>query len=99
MLLPWLEQQGFKDPAAAFHERAGRGQCAGRSGQCARAGKEGDRAGPEPAAASHNSPTASSPRPDYEMIQDEALLDEWITEATKAGTLTYRLQETDGPDS
>ncbi len=46
VLLPGLEQQGFRTLLQRFTERAGRGQCAGRSGHRGRAGKEGDRARP-----------------------------------------------------
>src|SRR6185312_3711907 len=51
-----------------------------------------------PAKATTAKPNKPFAAADYEMIQDEKLLDEWIAEATKAGTVAFDC-ETDALDS
>jgi DNA polymerase-1 len=104
VLLPWLEQQGFKSLVARF-----KGELGEATAPVAPA------APPLPVALPAPSPTAgltpSQPgagaaartnRPftaaDYELIQDEKALDEWIAEATKAGTVAFDC-ETDALDA
>ena len=53
---------------------------------------------PAPAASSSKKPNRDFTTADYELIQDEKLLDEWIAEATRAGTVAFDC-ETDGLDS
>jgi DNA polymerase I-like protein with 3'-5' exonuclease and polymerase domains len=53
---------------------------------------------PAPAASSSKKPNRDFTTADYELIQDETLLDEWIAEATRAGTVAFDC-ETDGLDS
>ena len=96
VLLPWLEQQGFKSLIARFAKELGEAThpVAPPAGVTA--------AAPKPEAAPAKTQSAKVNKPftaaDYEMIQDEKLLDEWIAEATKAGTVAFDC-ETDALDS
>ncbi len=96
VLLPWLEQQGFKSLIARFAKELGEAT----NPVVPPAGATP--AAPKPEAAPANALSAKVNKPftaaDYEMIQDEKLLDEWIAEATKAGTVAFDC-ETDALDS
>jgi DNA polymerase I len=96
VLLPWLEQQGFKSLIARFAKELGEA-----TNPVAPAAAPTP-AGPKPEAAPARAQSAKVNKPfavaDYEMIQDEKLLDEWIAEATKAGTVAFDC-ETDALDS
>jgi DNA polymerase-1 len=96
VLLPWLEQQGFKSLIARYSKELGPATAPVAPAAGATP------AAPKPAAEPSKSATAKVDKPftpaDYEMIQDEKLLDEWIAEATKAGTVAFDC-ETDALDS
>ena len=97
VLLPWLEQQGFKSLIQRYTRELGEATApvapaAGATGTS----KPAAEAAPAKAATTKvNKPFEPA---DYEMIQDEKLLDEWIAEATRAGTVAFDC-ETDGLDS
>ncbi|MBU8874004.1 DNA polymerase I [Reyranella sp. MMS21-HV4-11] len=97
VLLPWLEKQGFRTLLQRFTGELGEATA-----------PIGPASGPAPAKKAEPTPapaTSASKKPnrdfttaDYELIQDEKLLDEWIAEATRAGTVAFDC-ETDGLDS
>src|SRR5215510_2303442 len=96
VLLPWLEQQGFKSLLTRY---------AGELGQAtspvAPAAPVAQPALPPPepkapaARAKSNRPFTAA---DYELIQDEKALDQWIDEATRAGVVAFEV-ETDALDA
>ena len=95
VLLPWLEQQGFKSLLQRY-----RGELGEASDPVAPAAAPVQ---PAPATAPKPAPArARSNRPftqaDYELIQDEKALDEWVGEATRAGVVAFDC-ETDALDS
>ncbi len=96
VLLPWLEQQGFKSLTARFTKELGEATAPVAPSDTATP------VAPKPEAAPAKAQSAKVNKPftvaDYEMIQDEKLLDEWIAEATKAGTVAFDC-ETDALDS
>jgi DNA polymerase-1 len=98
VLLPWLEQQGFKSLLSRFTGELG--EATAPVAPAAAPAKPALPA-PEPRAA------LAAPRPrsnqpftaaDYELITDEAALDQWIAEATRAGTVAFDC-ETDALDA
>ncbi len=98
VLLPWLEQQGFKSLLARYT-----GELGEATAPVAPAAPAAKPALPAPAA--NPAPSATRPRSnqpftaaDYELLTDEAALDEWIAEATKAGTVAFDC-ETDALDA
>jgi DNA polymerase-1 len=95
VLLPWLEQQGFKSLLARFTGELGEATAP----VAPAASAESPAAAPKPAPAA---PRPKSNQPftaaDYELIQDEKALDEWIAEATRAGTVAFDC-ETDALDA
>ncbi len=97
VLLPWLEQQGFKSLIGKYTKELG-------EATAPVAPAAGAPVAPKPAAeaAPAKAATAKVNKPfeqaDYELIQDEKLLDEWIAEATRAGTVAFDC-ETDALDS
>jgi len=97
VLLPWLEQQGFKSLLQRY-----RGELGEASDPVAPAAAPVQPAVPAPTAARPAPARARSNRPftqaDYELIQDETALDEWVAEATKAGVVAFDC-ETDALDS
>jgi DNA polymerase-1 len=97
LLLPWLEQQGFKTLLQRYTTELGAATApVAPAATVAPARKaEPEAAKPKPARAKSNQEFTAA---DYELIQDEKLLDEWIAEATKAGTVAFDC-ETDGLDS
>jgi DNA polymerase-1 len=97
VLLPWLEQQGFRTLLQRFTGELGEATApvAPPSGPAPM--KKADPT-PAPAASSSKKPNRDFTTADYELIQDETLLDEWIAEATRAGTVAFDC-ETDGLDS
>ena len=98
VLLPWLEQQGFRTLLQRFTSELGEANAPVAPATAAAPAKKATEPGPAPAAASHKKPNREFTAADYEMIQDEKLLDEWIAEATRAGTVAFDC-ETDGLDS
>jgi DNA polymerase-1 len=98
VLLPWLEQQGFKSLLSRFTGELGEATAPVAP---AAAPTKPALPAPEPRAA------LAAPRPrsnqpftaaDYELITDEAALDQWIAEATRAGTVAFDC-ETDALDA
>ena len=98
VLLPWLEFQGFRSLIPKFQKELGDATNPVAPPAAATP------AAPRPAAEAFPAKAASAKvnKPftvaDYEMIQDEKLLDEWIAEATRAGTVAFDC-ETDALDS
>ncbi|UYN94427.1 MAG: DNA polymerase I [Enhydrobacter sp.] len=97
VLLPWLEQQGFKSLLQRYKGELGE----------ATAPVAPAPAVPSPVAAAAPAVAAPVARPksnrpftpdDYELIGDEKALDEWVAEATKAGVVGFDC-ETDALDS
>ena len=97
LLLPWLEQQGFKTLLQRYTTELGAATAPVAPAATPAPAKkaEPEAAKPKPARAKSNQEFTAA---DYELIQDEKLLDEWIAEATKAGTVAFDC-ETDGLDS
>ncbi len=95
VLLPWLAQQGFKSLLARFTAEAAANGHVPESVP-----------GAPPAAVVESKPAlATTARPNepfaaanYEMIQTEAQLDEWIAQATHAGAVAFDC-ETDALDA
>ena len=98
VLLPWLEQQGFRTLLQRFTSELGEATApvAPTASAPVVTKVEATPAKPAPAArAKSNQPFTAA---DYELIQDEKALAEWVAEATKAGTVAFDC-ETDGLDS
>ena len=93
VLLPWLAQQGFKSLLARFSAEA---TAAGITVPEAAPVPQNTPSKPVPAARAK--PNRAFTAADYELIRDEAALDEWIVEATKAGVVAFDC-ETDALDS
>ena len=96
VLLPWLEQQGFRTLLQRFTSELGEATAPVAPSSTPAPVKKAEPA-PKPASVrtKSNQPFTAA---DYELIRDEKLLDEWIAEATKAGTVAFDC-ETDGLDS
>src|SRR5262245_23406026 len=96
VLLPWLEQQGFKSLLARYS-----GELGAATSPVAPAAPASQPALPAPepkappARAKPNRPFTAA---DYELIQDEKALDQWIDEATRAGVVAFEV-ETDALDA
>jgi DNA polymerase I len=86
-LLPWLEQQGFKSLLARFRGEANGAAPPPPTKSVKDIGSFAPPAAPQPTAEPR--PGSNEPFADYEMIQSEAQLDEWIAEATKAGVVAF----------
>ena len=97
VLLPWLEQQGFRTLLQRFTSELGEANAPVAPASASAPLKKAE-ATPAPAASASKKPNRDFTTADYEMIQDEKLLDEWIAEATRAGTVAFDC-ETDGLDS
>jgi len=97
VLLPWLEQQGFRTLLQRFTSELGEASAPVAPASASTPVKKAE-ATPTPAASVSKKPNREFTPADYEMIQDEKLLDEWIAEATRAGTVAFDC-ETDGLDS
>ncbi|MFI5034223.1 MAG: 5'-3' exonuclease H3TH domain-containing protein, partial [Reyranellales bacterium] len=94
VLLPWLEKQGFKALIAKYAREFGQPvpQMADMA-SVAPAPQLPEANRPAPATrVRSNAPFTAN---DYETIRTEEALDEWIAEATKAGTLSFDLEATD----
>jgi DNA polymerase I len=93
VLLPWLQHQGFKSLVAKYAKELGASADAIESmASIAPAPQLPQAALPAPARPKSNKPFTAD---DYESIRTEAALEEWVTEATKAGVVGVTL-ETDG---
>ena len=91
VLLPWLEKQGFKVLITKYAKEFGQPtpQMADIA-SVAPAPQKPEVARPAPPArAKSNQPFTAE---DYELIRSEAMLDEWIAEATKAGTVSIDVE-------
>jgi len=101
VLIPWLEQQGFKSLLARFKSELGDATNPVAPAPAAALPKPAEPAGlieskpAKPARAKSNQPFTAA---DYELITTEAQLDDWIAEATKAGVVAFDC-ETDALDS
>ncbi|HSH99184.1 MAG TPA: DNA polymerase I, partial [Reyranella sp.] len=96
VLLPWLQQQGFKSLVAKYTKELGEATVPlAPMDSVAPAPQRPDPQRPaSKAQAKSNRPFTAD---DYELIRSEAALDEWIAEATKAGVVGYGV-EIDGHD-
>jgi len=97
VLLPWLEQQGFRTLLQRFTTELGEATAPVVPASGSAPAKKAEPT-PAPAASASKKPNRDFTTADYELIQDEKLLDEWIAEATRAGTIAFDC-ETDGLDS
>jgi DNA polymerase-1 len=91
VLLPWLEKQGFKVLITKYAKEFGQPtpQMADIA-SVAPAPQKPEVARPAPPArAKSNQPFTAE---DYELIRSEAMLDEWIAEATRAGTVSIDVE-------
>ncbi len=97
VLLPWLEQQGFRTLLQRFTSELGEATAPVVPASGPAPAKKAEPT-PAPATSASKKPNRDFTTADYELIQDETLLDEWIAEATRAGTVAFDC-ETDGLDS
>ncbi len=98
VLLPWLEQQGFKSLLARYKGELGEATSPVAPTATPAPVKKAEPAETRPAPAARTKSNQPFTAADYELIQDETALGEWIAEATKAGTVAFDC-ETDGLDS
>jgi len=98
VLLPWLEQQGFKSLLARYKGELGEATSPVAPAATPAPVKKAEPAETRPAPAARTKSNQPFTAADYELIQDETALGEWIAEATKAGTVAFDC-ETDGLDS
>ena len=97
VLLPWLEQQGFRTLLQRFTSELGEATAPVAPTSAPAPVKKAEPTA-VPAASASKKPNRDFTTADYELIQDVKLLDEWIAEATRAGTVAFDC-ETDGLDS
>jgi len=98
VLLPWLELQGFKSLLQRFTGELGEATEPVAPAATPALPKKAEPvdAKPAPSAAPRsNQPFTAA---DYELIQDEKALDDWVAEATRAGVVAFDC-ETDALDS
>ncbi|MDP1966757.1 MAG: 5'-3' exonuclease H3TH domain-containing protein, partial [Reyranella sp.] len=98
VLLPWLEQQGFRTLLQRFTGELGEATAPVAPAKSAPIVVKVDSAPAKPAPAARAKSNQPFTAADYELIQDEKQLAEWVAEATKAGTVAFDC-ETDGLDS
>ncbi|MCW5732720.1 MAG: DNA polymerase I [Enhydrobacter sp.] len=98
VLLPWLEQQGFKSLVAKYSKELGEATNPVAPALTTAAVAKPGPAETRPAPAAHAKPNRAFTSADYETIRTEAALDDWIAEATKAGVVAFDC-ETDALDS
>jgi len=98
VLLPWLEQQGFKSLLARYKGELGEATDPVAPPATPAPVKKAEPAGPKPAPAAHAKSNQPFTIADYELIQTEAQLAEWVAEATKAGAVAFDC-ETDALDA
>jgi DNA polymerase-1 len=98
VLLPWLEQQGFKSLLARYKGELGEATSPVAPAATPAPVKKAEPAETRPAPAARAKSNQPFTAADYELIQDEKALAEWVAEATKAGTVAFDC-ETDGLDS
>ncbi len=98
VLLPWLEQQGFRTLLQRFTSELGEATAPVTPTASAPVVTRIEAAPAKPAPAARAKSNQAFTAADYELIQDEKALAEWVAEATKAGTVAFDC-ETDGLDS
>jgi DNA polymerase-1 len=99
VLLPWLEQQGFKSLLARFTGELGEATApVAPVAPAAQPALSAPQPKPAPAAAARPKTNQPFTPADYELITDEKALDEWIAAATRAGTVAFDC-ETDALDA
>jgi DNA polymerase-1 len=98
VLLPWLEQQGFKSLLQRFKGELGEATAPVAPAALPAPPKPAALIEAKPTPAAHAKPNRAFTAADYELIRDEGALDEWIAEATKAGVVAFDC-ETDALDS
>jgi DNA polymerase-1 len=98
VLLPWLELQGFKSLLQRFTGELGEATEPVAPAATPALPKKAEPVDTKPAPSA--APRSNQPftAADYELIQDEKALDEWVVEATKAGVVAFDC-ETDALDS
>ena len=98
VLLPWLEQQGFKSLLARYKGELGEAASPVAPAATPAPMKKPEPAEAQPASAARAKANQPFTAADYELIQDEKALAEWVAEATRAGTVAFDC-ETDSLDS
>ncbi len=98
VLLPWLEQQGFKSLLAKYSKELGEATNPVAPASTTAAATKAEPTAAQPAPIAHAKPNRVFTAADYETIRTEAALDEWVAEATKAGVVAFDC-ETDALDS
>ena len=98
VLLPWLELQGFNSLLPKYRKELGEATSPVAAVSTAVPVRKVEPAPQKPAPKAHAKANRPFTAADYELIQDEALLEEWIAEATRAGTVAFDC-ETDALDS
>jgi DNA polymerase-1 len=98
VLLPWLELQGFKSLLQRFTGELGEATEPVAPAATPALPKKAEPVDSKPAPSA--APRSNQPftAADYELIQDEKALDEWVAAATKAGVVAFDC-ETDALDS
>ncbi|MDP1753884.1 MAG: DNA polymerase I, partial [Reyranella sp.] len=98
VLLPWLEQQGFKSLLARYKGELGEATNPVAPSATPAQVKKAEPAPSKPAPTAHAKSNQPFTIADYELIQTEAQLTEWVAEATKAGAVAFDC-ETDALDA
>jgi DNA polymerase-1 len=98
VLLPWLEQQGFRTLLARFTSELGEATAPVAPTAGAPVVKKIEPAAAKPAPTARAKSNQAFTAADYELIQSEAQLAEWVAEATKAGAVAFDC-ETDALDA
>ena len=90
VLLPWLEKQGFKTLVAKYAKELGEATApVAAMASVVPAPQMPEAQRPAPTRPRSNKPFTAE---DYETIGNEAALDEWIAEATKAGVVSVDVE-------
>ena len=98
VLLPWLEMQGFNSLIPKFKKELGEATDPVAPSATPAPVKKAEPAPSKPAPAARAKANRPFTAADYELIKDEKALDEWVAEATKAGTVAFDC-ETDALDA
>ena len=98
VLLPWLELQGFKSLLARYKGELGEATAPVAPAATPAPAKKAEPADAKPAPKAHARSNQPFTAADYELIQDEKVLAEWVAEATRAGTVAFDC-ETDALDA
>ena len=98
VLLPWLEQQGFKSLLGRYRGELGEATDPVAPTSVPAPAKREEPAESRPVPVAHARTNRAFTAADYELIQDEVQLAEWVAEATKAGAVAFDC-ETDALDA